>query len=314
MNVRIAIFGAGGVGGYFGGRLAQAGQDVIFIARGAHLQAIRRNGLRVESIKGDFCVEQVQATDDPREVGTVDAILVCVKSWQVVEAARAMHPILGPATFVVPMQNGIEAPNQLATELGHTRVLGGLCGIIAYRSEPGHIRHIGVDPFVSFNELDNSPSERTERLRQAFERSRGLSVTVPLNIEAAMWEKFLFITAISGLGAVTRMPVGVVRRQPGTRRLLECAMEEIHTVARAHRISLPSDIVTTTMGFIDALPEDATASMQRDVLERRASELEAQNGAVVRLGAQAGIATPVNGFIYHCLLALERRARGEETG
>lgn len=312
--MRIAIFGAGGVGGYFGGRLAQAGQDVIFIARGAHLQAMRRNGLRVESIKGDFCVEQVQATDDPRAVGAVDAILVCVKAWQVVDAARAMHPMLGPTTFVVPMQNGIEAPAQLATALGRARVLGGLCGIIAYRSAPGHIRHIGVEPFVSFNELDNSPSERVERLRQVFERSRGLSVTVPLDIEAAMWEKFLFITAISGLGAITRAPVGIVRRQPGTRRLLERAMEEIYTLARAHRVTLPSDIITTTMGFIDGLPEGATASMQRDMMEGRASELEAQNGAVVRLGAQAGIATPVNGFIYHCLLALERQARDEEAG
>ncbi len=312
--MRIAIFGAGGVGGYFGGRLAQAGQDVIFIARGTHLQAMRHNGLQVASFKGDFCIEQVKATDDPRKVGTVDAILVCVKTWQVVDAARAMHPMLGPTTFVVPMQNGIEAPAQLAAELGRARVLGGLCGIIAYRSNPGHIRHIGVEPFVSFNELDNSPSERVEQLRQVFERSRGLRVTVPLDIEAAMWEKFLFITAVSGLGAITRAPVGIVRRQPGTRRLLERAMEEIHTLARAHRVTLPGDIISTTMDLIDTLPEGATASMQRDVMEGRASELEAQNGAVVRLSAHAGIATPVNSFIYHCLLALEHRVRAEETG
>lgn len=309
--MRIAIFGTGGVGGYFGGRLAQAGEDVIFIARGDHLHAMRRNGLRVESIKGNFCVKQVQVTDDPGEVGAVDAILVCVKAWQVADAARAMHSMLGPATYVVPLQNGIEAPDHLAAELGRERVLGGLCGIIAYRAGPGHIQHVGVDPFVSFGELDNYMSERVERLRQTIERCQCTTVTVPLDIEAAMWKKFLFITSISGMGAITRVPMGVLRNQPGTRRLLERAMEEIHTLARARRVALPNDIITTTMGFIDGLPADATASMQRDIMEGRASELEAQNGAVVRLGGQAGIATPVNGFIYHCLLAMERRARGE---
>ncbi|MDN5848166.1 MAG: 2-dehydropantoate 2-reductase [Nitrococcus sp.] len=309
--MRIAIFGTGGVGGYFGGRLAQAGEDVIFIARGEHLHAMRQGGLRVESSKGSFRVERLEATDDPGTVGTVDAIVLCVKAWQVADAARALQPMLGPATFVVPLQNGVEAPDQLAAGLGRERVLGGLCGIIAYRADPGHIRHVGVDPFVSFAELDNRPSERVERLRQAFEPCQGTTVTVPLDIEAAMWKKFLFITAISGMGAVARAPMGVLRSQPGTRRLLERAMEEIHMLARARHVTLPSDIVTTSMGLIDDLPADATASMQRDIMQGRASELEAQNGAVVRLAAQAGIATPVNAFIYHCLLAMERRARGE---
>ena len=309
--MRIAIFGTGGVGGYFGGRLAEAGEDVIFIARGDHMEAMRRHGLRVESVAGSFHVATARVTDDPREVGQVDVILVCVKTWQLTDAARALQPMLKAATTVVPLQNGIEAPDQLAAALGRERVLGGLCGIIAYRAAPGYIRHVGVNPFVSFGELDNSVSERVERLRQSFERTRGTSVTVPLDIEAAMWKKFLFITAISGMGAVTRAPMGVLRRQPGTRHLLERVMEEIHAVARSRRVTLPSDIITSTMNSIDALPADATASMQRDVMAGRPSELEAQNGAVVRFGAQAGIATPVNAFIYHCLLDLERRARGE---
>lgn len=309
--MRIAIFGAGGVGGYFGGRLAQAGEDVLFIARGDHLSAMQRNGLQVESIQGDAWVEQVQVTDEPAKVGSVDAVILCVKAWQVARAAQVIRPILGPATFVVPLQNGIEAPAQLAAELGRERVLGGLCSVIAYRAGPGHIRHVGVDPFISFGELDNGPSERVERLRRAFEHAQGVTVTVPPYIKAAMWKKFLFITAFSGLGAVTRAPIGMVRSQPGTRHLLEHAMAEIYTLARAYQVALPSDIVTATMETIDGLPADATASMQRDVMDGRPSELEAQNGAVVRLGGQAGIATPVNGFIYHSLLAMERQARGE---
>lgn len=308
--MRIAIFGTGGVGGYFGGRLAEADEDVVFIARGEHMEAMRRQGLRVESIAGSFHVETVRVTDDPREVGEVDVVLVCVKAWQVTDAARAMHPMLGARTMVVPLQNGIEAPAQLAAALGSERVLGGLCGSIAYRAAPGCIRHIGVDPFVSFGEIDDSPSERVDRLRQSFERARGTRVTVPPDIEAAMWKKFLFIAAISGMGAIARAPMGVLRSQPGTRHLLERVMEEIHAVARSRQVALPSDIVTTTMASIDALPAKATASMQRDVMEGRPSELEAQTGAVVRLGTQAGIATPVNAFIYHCLLDLERRDRG----
>lgn len=308
--MRVAIFGTGGVGGYFGGRLAEAGEDVVFIARGEHMEAMRRHGLRVESIAGSFHVETVRVTDDPREVGEVDVVLVCVKTWQLSEAAAAMHPMLGARTMVVPLQNGIEAPAQLAAALGSEHVLGGLCGIIAYRAAPGCIRHVGVDPFVSFGEIDDSPSERVDQLRQSFKRARGTSVTVPPDIEAAMWKKFLFIAAISGMGAITRAPMGVLRSQPGTRHLLERVMEEIHAVARSRQVALPSEIVTTTMASIDALPAKATASMQRDVMDGRPSELEAQTGAVVRLGTQAGIATPVNAFIYHCLLDLERRARG----
>lgn len=177
--MRIAIFGTGGVGGYFGGRLAQAGQDVVFIARGKHLEAMRTHGLRVDSINGDFTVRPVDAADDPATVGIVDVILVGVKAWQVPEAAEAMRPMVGPETFVVPLQNGVEAPSQLAAALGHEHVLGGLCGFIAFIVEPGHIRHAGADPFIRFGELDNRPSDRVERLRQAFDRASGLTVEIP---------------------------------------------------------------------------------------------------------------------------------------
>ena len=170
-EMRIAIFGAGAVGGYFGARLAQAGEDVIFIARGEHLRAMRRDGLYVESILGDFRVTPVKATDDPASVGPVDVVLVGVKAWQVPEAAESMRPMVGPETFVVPLQNGVEAPDQLAAVLGKEHVLGGLCRIICARVAPGRIRHAGMEPYVAFGELDNRPSPRAERLRAAFERA-----------------------------------------------------------------------------------------------------------------------------------------------
>ena len=310
--MRLAVFGAGAVGGYFGGRLAQAGEDVVFIARGEQLQALRDRGLRVDSFvsKGDFVVQPVQATDDPEQVGVVDAVLVGVKAWQVTEAARAMRPLFGPETFVVPLQNGVEAPSQLAAVLGGEHVLGGLCRIVGLVVEPGYIRHAGLEPYVAFGELDNRPSERAERLREAFARA-GVTAGVPLDIRVAMWEKFLFIASFSGVGAVTRAPAGVLRSLPETRQMLKQAMHEVLAVARARGIALPEEAIPRTMTLIDGLPPGGTASMQRDVIEGRPSELESQNGAVVRLGREVGVDTPLHAFIYHSLLPLELRARGQ---
>ena len=309
--MRIAIFGTGAVGGYFGGRLAQAGEDVVFIARGEHLQALRAHGLRVDSIKGDFVVQPVHATDDPTEEGVVDVILVGVKAWQVPEAAQAMRPMVGPQTFVVPLQNGVEAPSQLAAVLGQEHVLGGLCGLITFIVEPGHICHAGAEPFVRFGELDNRPSERVERLRQAFDRAAGLTAEIPADIQVAMWQKFIFITAWGGVGAVTRAPIGVFRSQPGTRQMLEQTICEIYNVAQARNIALQKDVITKTMEILDSMPPEGTTSMQRDIMNGRPSELDMQNGAVVRLGQEVGVETPVNAFIYHSLLPMEMRARGQ---
>lgn len=308
--MRIAIFGAGAVGSYFGGRLAQAGEDVVFIARGEHLQAMRASGLRVDSINGDFVLQSVNATDDPAQVGLVDVILVCVKSWQLTEAIQDMRPMIGPKTLLIPLGNGVEAPSQLAAELGGENVLGGLCVIIAYFVEPGHICHAGADPFIRFGELDNRPSERVERLSQVFNRASGLTAEIPPDIHVAMWQKFIFITAFSGVGAVTRAPIGVLRDMPGTRQMLEQTIHEIYNVARARNIDLSENVIGNTMEFIDSLPPDGTASMQRDIMDGRPSELEVQNGAVVRLGQEAGVETPVNSFIYYSLLPMEMRARG----
>lgn len=309
--MRIAVFGAGAVGGYFGGRLAQAGEEVVFIARGEQLRALRERGLQVDSLAGDFVIQPVQATDEPAEVGTVDVVLVGVKAWQVPEAAQAMRPLVGPETFVVPLQNGVEAPAQLAAVLGAEPVLGGLCRIVSLVVEPGHIRHAGMEPYVAFGELDNRDSRRVECLRQAFARAAGVSVDIPPNIQVAMWGKFLFIASFSGVGAVTRAPAGVLRELPETRDMLDRAMREVLAVAQARGIALPEQSIPKTMALIDSLPPEGTASMQRDIMAGRPSELESQNGAVVRLGEEEGVATPLHAFIYHSLLPLELRARGQ---
>ena len=309
--MRIAVFGSGAVGGYFGGRLAEAGEDVAFIARGEHLAAIRRSGLSVASIEGDFVVRPAHATDDPSTIGTVDVVLLGVKAWQVDAAADAMRPLIGPTTVVVPLQNGIEAPDRLATALGPEHTLGGLCRLIGYLVAPGQIRHAGAQPYIAFAALDDSPSEPVEALRAAFGRARGVVTDVPPNIRVAMWSKFLFITALSGVGALTRAPVGIIRAQPESRQLLHGALTEIHAVAAGHGIALPADLVEQTLAYLDTLPPDGTTSMQRDLVHGRPSELDAQVGAVVRLGERAGASVPLHRIILAALLPLERMARGE---
>ncbi|MBN1149148.1 MAG: 2-dehydropantoate 2-reductase [Anaerolineales bacterium] len=308
--MRIIVFGAGGVGGYFGGRLAQAGEEVIFIARGEHMQAMRSHGLRVDSIKGDFHIDPVQVADDPGQVGAADIILAAVKAWQVPEIAPAMAPMLGAETGVIFLGNGVEAPGQLSAALGSQHVLGGLCRISAFVAAPGHIRHAGIQPYVAFAELDGRRSPRVERLREAFERA-GVEVSVPDDIQAAVWQKFVFIAAISGVGAVTRAPAGVIRSLPETRRMLEMALEEVVRVAQARQVHLPAGLVARTMAFVDSMAPGVTASMQRDIMDGKPSELESQNGAVVRMGQQAGVETPLHAFIYHSLIPQEMKARGQ---
>ena len=311
--MRIAVYGAGAVGGYFGARLAQAGTDVVFIARGEHLAAIRRSGLRVSSIQGDTTIFPARAVERPGDAGLVDAVLLGMKAWQVPDAARAMGPLLDAGTFVVPLQNGVEAPGQLSAILGRDRVLGGLCRIIASITEPGHIEHSGAEPYLAFGELDGTPSERVQRLRDAFAEAPGVTVEIPADIVAEMWTKFLFISALSGVGAITRAPIGILRNKPETRALLIQALEEARAVAEGHQVRLPANVVDQLMGFIDRLPEHGTASMQRDIAAGKPSELFAQSGAVVRLGQEVGVPVPVHTLIYQSLLPLEQRAREKET-
>lgn len=314
-GMKIAVFGTGGVGGYFGGRLAQAGEEVTFIARGAHLKAIQENGLRVDSLKGDFVIQPARAVENPADIGEVDVVLIGVKAWQVPEAARAIVPLVGRETIVLPLENGVEAPDQLAAVLGEEHVLGGLCQISALIAGPGHIRHVGIEPYIAFGELKSSAGTggwlgaRVEQLRQAFERA-GVKVEVPADIQAAMWMKFMFIAAFSGVGAVTRAPIGIIRSLPETRALLKGAMEEILAVAQARGVALADDSVEARMTFIDGLQPGVMASMQRDIMEGRPSELESQSGALVRMGRECGVPTPIHAYIYGSLLPQEQRARG----
>ncbi len=252
----------------------------------------------------------VRATDNPTQVSNVDVVILGVKAWQAGDAARAMKPMVGADTFVLPLQNGVEAFEQLSAVLVRKHMLGGLCKIVSYLVEPGHIRHAGFEPFVAFGEWDNHPSDRVEALRETFTRA-GVEAKVPPDIQAAVWNKFLFISGFSGVGAVTRAPAGVLRRLPQTRSLMERAMLEISEVAEARGIRLPGDAANQALASLDSLPENAMSSMQRDIMAHRPSELESQNEAVVRLGREAGIETPDNSFIYDSLLPLEMQARGE---
>ncbi|TDI84048.1 MAG: 2-dehydropantoate 2-reductase [Chloroflexi bacterium] len=306
--MRIAIFGTGGAGGRFGAQLANAGEDVVFIARGEHLHAILTEGLRLKSPEGDILIHPAEASDDPAKVGLVDLVILGVKTWQVIDAAHAMKPMMGQETFVLPLQNGIEAATQLSEVLGAEHVIGGLCATISWIDGPGLIRSMGQVHFVRFGELDDVPSKRTEELRRTFERA-GVDVEIPSDIYAALWEKFLFVVSFGGVGAVTRSPIGVIRTVPEARRMLERCMHEIYAVARGHQISLSDGVIEKTMDFVDSLAPGATASLQRDIVDSRPSELEAWNGAVVRSGNEVGVATPLHEFIYHSLLPLELSAR-----
>jgi len=308
--MKIAFIGIGALGGYFGGRLAKVGNDVIFIARGSTLEALRKNGLRVESPLGDFALPKVQATGDPATVGHVDAVFVTTKAWQVSEAAQQIRSLVGPETVVVPFQNGVEAYDQLAAVLGPEHVLGGMCHVIAMVVAPGVIRHGGLTALITIGEWNNAQTPRLKRLVECL-RAAGLETRVPEDIQVALWEKFEFIASFGGVGAVTRAPAGVMRSVPGTRLLLERAMREIVGLARAGGVPVPDESVANTMKFIDSLPPDGTASMQRDLIAGRPSELEAQSGAVVRLGRARNFPTPVHEFIYNAMLPGELRARGE---
>ena len=308
--MRFAIFGVGAVGGYFGGRLVQAGEDVTFIARGNHLKVLLTKGLRLDSVKGDVVLSPVTVIDDPAKVGKVDVVLLGIKTWQVPAAAKAIQPMIGEDTIVLPLQNGVEAATQLSDVLGSNNVCGGLAKIVCSLAGPGYIRHTGMDPYIAFGELSNRRSERVEKLLRTLNKA-DINAEIMPDITAALWQKFLFVVSWGGVGAITRAPIGVLRTVPQTRRLLEQSMREILDVAQAYQIRLPEDIVSTTLDFMDSLPPNGTTSMQRDIAEGRPSEIEAWNGAVVRLGGEAEVAVSLHKFIYDSLLPLEKKARGE---
>lgn len=309
--MKIAVFGSGGVGGYFGGRLAQAGNDVTFVARGKHLDAITAHGLQVKSINGDFAVRPAQATDKPAAIGRVDLVLCCVKSWQVPEAAVEIQQLVGPGTVVITMQNGVEAHACLSPAVDRRHILPGVCRIISMIEAPGRIRHSAVEPSLVFGEMDGKMTPRVKKLIQLFADVQGVTVHASRDILQALWKKLMLMAPWGGVGALTRSPMGILRKLPETRDLLVTAVREVHAVARATGIGMDEKTVDTVMDFMDGLAPASTTSMQRDIMEGRKSELHEQCGAVVRFGEKGGVPTPLSRFIYHSLLPLERKARGE---
>ena len=310
--MRIAVYGAGGVGGYFGARLIQSGHDVALIARGKHLNALRTTGLRLTSPLGNAHLPDLMATDDPTEVGPVDAVLLCIKTWQLDSVLADVTPMVGPTTFFVPLLNGVEAAPRTAAVLGEARVLDGTCKIMSRVGAPGEIEHLGATPWVAFGERSPTrpPTDRVQHLAAAL-RSANIAVATPDDIEAVVWEKLIFVASVGGVGAVTRAPVGVMREIPQTRRMLQTAMEEVQAVAVARGVRVTPTAAKDALGFVDGLPAHGTSSLQRDIAEGRRTELDAWCGAVVRLGEAAGVDTPVHGQLYASLLPQELRARGE---
>ena len=307
--MKFAIFGTGGVGGYFGGRLAQAGEDVTFIARGNHLSVIQQTGLSVDSIRGDFEVNPVKATDLTQSVGAADVVILAIKGWQLDEAILQMKPLIGNSTVIVPLLNGIEHMEALVSAFGSEHVLGGVCRISAFIADAGHIKHVGIDPFIAFGELNREMSERVSKLYDVFKNISGVTVEASGNIELAMWEKYLLISAFSGVGAVTRSPVGMFRSIPETRAMFRRALEEVVLVANSRGVGLTEGSVRSVMDRIDQTQPDTMASMQKDILAGRPSELESQTGALVRMARTATVSIPTHEFIYASLLPMEKKAR-----
>ena len=298
--MKIAIMGSGGVGGYYGGLLAKAGQELTFIARGAHLQAIRDKGLHVKSVHGDFTVSPVKATDRPGEIGAVDLVLVATKTYHTEEAAQAIKPLIGDNTVVISLQNGIDAAERIGSAVGMERMLGGATWLSAAIEAPGRIGQYSQFRRIALGELDGRITPRAQAVASAFATTPAVVELVP-NIRQMLWTKFVFISAISALGGLTRVSMGEYRHVPEAREVLAQAMAEVAAVAQACGVALDADIVAKTLSFIDAAAPDMRPSMQRDLEAGRMSELESLIGVVVRLGRERGVPTPVMHLAYALL-------------
>ena len=298
--MKIAIMGAGGVGAYYGGLLAQAGHEVVFIARGAHLLALRERGLQVNSVLGDFSLSPVRATEDPSEGGSADLVIVTTKTYHTDEAARAIGPMITPGTVVMSLQNGVDAAERIGAVVGKDHLLGGATWLSAAIEAPGVIGQYSQFRRIVLGELDGRITARAEAVAEAF-RTTPATVELVSNISQVLWTKFLFISAISALGGLTRVTLGAYRQVPEARSVLVEAMSEVLAVARARGVDMEKEIVSKTLAFIDAADPDIKPSMQRDIEAGRVSELESMIGVVVKLGAELGVPTPVMRFAYAAL-------------
>ncbi len=306
--MKIAIMGTGGVGGYYGGLLAQSGQDVTFIARGAHLRAIREQGLKVKSVHGDFTVPPAKATDTPAEVGPVDMVLFATKTYQTDEAAQLITPMVAQNTVIVSLQNGIDAADRIARVVGMEHMLGGVTWLSAAVEAPGLIGQYSQFRRIALGEFSG---EATPRLKAALDALQATGATVEVSdvILKVLWTKFVFIAPVMAMGSLTRVTFGEYRNVPEARAMLTDAISEVASVAKAKGVKLDEDVVKKTLAFIDSSEPGIKPSMQRDVESGKPSELEAMIGAVVRLGDEHNVPTPVMKFAYAMLKPGELKAQ-----
>ncbi len=305
--MNIVVIGAGGIGGYFGGRIANAGYKVTFIARGKHLEAIKSKGLQVKSTKGDFIVHP-NATDNINDIKNPDLIILGVKSWQVEEVAKHIKPIVTDSTMVLPLQNGADNVDKLLSHLNEKNVLAGLCKIVSKVEAPGIINHFAFEPEVIFGENDNSITVRIKKVKTVFDKA-GFKNKIAEDIHKSIWRKFLFITMVSGIASLTRVVFGEMLKDKNIEKIILDTANEIKHVAIAKGINISEDDVDFAMNMYHNSEYDTTASMQRDIMEGKPSELENFNGYIVKQGKLLGIPTPTNSFIYEGLLPQERLAR-----
>ena len=307
--MKIAIMGTGGVGGYYGGLLAQQGHDVTFIARGAHLKAIQEDGLQVKSIFGDFHVEPAKATDNPAEIESVDLMVFCTKTYSIDESAQQIKPLVGAETIVLPLENGIDATDRIGAVVGMGPMLGGATWISSAVEAPGVIKQVSQFRRVVMGELDGQVSTRVKAVHKAFEET-GIDAEISENILKVLWTKFVFISAASSLGSLTRLPMGEYRSVPETRAMITSLMREVEAVARAQGIELDDDVVQKSLDFMDNAAPHIKPSMQLDVAAGRRSELESMVGVIGRKGRELGVPTPTADTVYAALLPIDLNARG----
>ncbi len=298
--MRIAIMGAGGVGGYYGGLLTRGGHEVALITRGEHLAAIREQGLQVQSVHGDLHVHPTWATDDPAEVGPVDLILFTVKTYDLEEAGRAARPLLGSETVVLPLENGLDAADVLGGLLGTEHILPGLTHISSTVIAPGVIHQTSALRRITIGEPDGSITRRVERVGDTLAES-DIEAVLSLDIRAALWSKFLFIASISGVCAASRQPTDRVLATDETRALYLEALREVEGVARISQVALPLDVVQQTIQLTEGFAPGTKPSMLVDLEAGRRLELEALNGAVVQRGQRLAVPTPVHTALYALL-------------
>ncbi|HEY6241691.1 MAG TPA: 2-dehydropantoate 2-reductase [Burkholderiales bacterium] len=299
--MKIAMMGSGGVGGFLGGRLAHAGYNVSFIARGAHLAAMREHGLLIESeAHGDILIPKVRATDDPASLGSVDLVILSVKLWDTESAIRQIKPLLKPGTGVLSLQNGVIRDDTLRRELGDAAVMGGVCYVGTVIARPGVILQTGTMQRVALGEYDGRISERARFLHEALVKS-GVTSELSGDVRRAIWEKYVFLVGLSATTAAMRTTVGPIRKNPRTRAFLLEIMREVVAVGRAQGIALPADYADACLARADGLPEDMAASMAHDLQRGNRLEVEWLSGGVVQLGAAAGVPTPANRAVWDIL-------------